>query len=202
MLIQLILFVLILPFFCKILLLKNAIFNELKLLLFYFKYLKVLIEDKELANKFLVLYNKEPKFRTNFDDSSNEGDDDEENDDENNTQEDDDQNTEYEPIRKSNSIHESERYGSSEEENANDSCSIETGDINNRKRKNYDSDNIPNAFKKQDLESSDNLESFEDKGDDAEGEDDSNEKKSNSNKRNLDDCSNQENLESNFKKTK
>ena len=156
-------------------------------------FFKISIDDKELASKFLILYHKEPKFRTNFDESSNDVDDCEENVNDENNDEEDDQNTEYEPIRKSNSINESERYGSSEE----DSCSIETGENNTtRKRKNYDSDNIPNAFKKQDLESSDNLERSEDK------EEDSNDNRaSSSHKRNLDECSNQE-FEANHKKTK
>jgi hypothetical protein len=162
----------------------------------------ILIEDKELASNFLVFFNKEPKFRSNLDDSSQD-------DDENDQDDIDDQNTEdndNEPLRKSNSINESERYGSSgddeqeeEEENANDSCSIETGEKTNRKRKNYDSDNIPTAFKKQDTGS---LADDNDDNDDQKGSS-TNERK-NSFKRNLDESStsNQENFESSLKKTK
>ena len=137
-----------------------------------------------------------------MDDSSNDADykdENEEGDNGENDENDDDQNTEYdEPIRKSNSINESERYGSSEDENANDSCSIEMGE-NSRKRKNYDSDNIPTAFKKQDLESSENKELSGGEDDSASAASASEEKKNN--KRNLEDCSNQED-ESHFKKTK
>ena len=121
---------------------------------------RVVINDNESVSKFLNFYNKEPKFKTNLDNSS----DDEENDTDEESEDSHNENEEYdEKIRKSNSINESERFASSEDtvKTTEDSCSqenLETGEMS-RKRKNDEVDedsssSVPVAFKKQDVESS------------------------------------------------
>ena len=73
---------------------------------------RVVINDNESVSKFLNFYNKEPKFKTNLDNSS----DDEENDTDEESEDSHNENEEYdEKIRKSNSINESERFASSED---------------------------------------------------------------------------------------
>lgn len=142
-----------------------------------------MLDDKDLALKFLALYHKEPKI-SNLDESSSDEDDERQSD-----SSEDEQNNDNEILRKTGSINESERNGSSDDdEAANDSSSQlnDTGEPSSRKRKNDDSENIPNAFKRQELETSQSSDGLQ----------------SPKLKRNLEECSSSNGEEQIVKKTK
>lgn len=124
---------------------------------------RVLINDKESVLKFLSFHSKEPKFKTNVDDSSE--DDDNNNSDEEAEDSESSVNDDYdEKIRKSNSVNESERVASSEDgtktnltnEDSFSQENVETGEPSRKRKSEEDDDDssspVQNTFKKQELE--------------------------------------------------
>jgi hypothetical protein len=108
--------------------------------------IKVVINDKESVAKFLGFYNKEPKFKTNLDNSSSDDDDvssaserDEEDGDEDECRTSDNDDVYNDKIRNSDSVNREKNNGESQE--FDDSLSHETGETTNRKRKNNDDEN-------------------------------------------------------------